>query len=199
MSNSNGNQPKGEEQKLLTAQTASQTIIPAKSTVVIGGSSYTQAQLVQKLASMQLPFQTARDARKQLEAAVLAKDQSLEAVHEFYVEFHAALVALFGRRNPVLAKFGFTPAKARAVSGTRSVQRAAKAKRTRALLHTLGSKQKALIMAQAQQGTPAVTVSPNGEISISPAPDASSSAPASAESNGTPSVTGGTGGSPSSK
>ena len=175
----NNNQPKGDELKLLTVQTAVQANIPAKSTVVIGGVSFTQAQLVAKIAALLAPFQPARDAKQALAAAVLAKQQNQPAVQTFLVELHAAMVALFGRGSPLLAKFGFNPHKAKVTSGGKNVVKAAKAKRTRQMRGTLSPTEKAALKAPADT-TP--VVSPTGEVSVAgPAAQnsASGSAPAS--------------------
>ncbi len=188
MTNPKNNQPKGDELKLLTAQTATQANIPAKSTVVIGGVSYTQAQLLAKIASLLAPYQPARDAKQALAAAVLAKKQNQPAVQTFLVEFHAAMVALFGRGSPLLAKFGFNPHKAKATSGGKNVVKGAKAKRTRELRGTLTPTQKAALKAPADT---TATVSSTGTVTPAGSPAQQSASEPAAASSGAPTGNGG--------
>ncbi len=183
MSNPKNNQPKGDELKLLAAQTGVQTSIPAKSAVVIGGVAYTQAQLEAKLASLAAPYQSARDAKHAYLAAVLVKDQNIPAVQTFLVEFHAALIALFGRGSPLLAKFGFNPHKAKTMTSGEAVARAAKAQKTREMRGTLGPTEKAAIKAPPGTGatvsttgavTPVGSTAPNGAPETAPAQSSAS-------------------------
>lgn len=186
MANDNNiNKPAGDEQKLLTVQAGIQAAIPAGSKVVVGGTSYTQPQLLTKVGQLLAPYQPARDAKQALAAAVKAKKANQPAVQDFLVEFRAAVVALFGRGNPLLAKFGFQPKKAKTTSSGKKVAKAAKAKATREALGTKGKVQKAEVLAQLN-GAP-VTVSPTGKI-LSPAADGAGS-PATASTPAVPSGT----------
>jgi hypothetical protein len=177
MSTSNSNQPKGAQLQLQTAQTAIPANIPAKSTVVVGGVSYTQAQLVAFITTLLAPILAATAAKQSFATAVQARKQNQPTVKTFLVEFRAAIVALFGRGSPVLAQFGFTPHKAKTTTGGKNVVKAARAKATRAKLGTKGSQQKAQILAPQP---PAFTVASDGTVSLVTASDASSPAPASA-------------------
>ncbi|MHB8420933.1 MAG: hypothetical protein ACYDCL_22920 [Myxococcales bacterium] len=190
MATNNVNKPTGEEQKLLSVQSGIQAAIPVGSAVVVGGTSYTQPQLLTKVGQLLAPFQPCRDAKAALTAAVAAKRQNQPVVQSFLVEFRAAMIALFGRGNPTLAKFGIQPTKAKTTTAGAKVIKAAKAKATRKLLGTKGKVQKADVLAS--QGATAVAVSPTGE--ILPATGAGSSATASAPAAPT-GVTGGSTGS----
>jgi hypothetical protein len=173
MTTLNNNQPKGDEVKLTTVQKAVLANIPAKSAVTVGGTSYTQAQIVALITNLLVPYSAARVAKQASTAAVQAKQKNEPAVKTFLVEFRAAMIALFGRSSPILAQFGFNPTKAKSTTSGKNVVKAAKAKATRAKLGTKGPLQKAEILAD----SPAFTVSPTGDLSLV---DASSNAPATA-------------------
>jgi hypothetical protein len=179
MPTTNNNQPKGAQLKLTTAQTAVPANIPAKSTVVIGGVSYTQAQLVAYITTLLAPILAAQTAKQSLATAVLARKQNQLAVQTFLAEFRAALITLFGRGSPVLAQFGFTPHKAKTATAGKTVVKAAKSLASRAKLGTKGPKQKAQILAQPP---PDFSVAPDGKVSLLPASDASNTAPATSAS-----------------
>jgi hypothetical protein len=177
MTTTNNNQPKGAQLQLTTAQTAVPANIPAKSAVVIGGVSYTQAQLVAYITTLLAPILAAQTAKQAFAAAVLARNQNQPTVQTFLAELRAALISLFGRGSPVLAQFGFTPYKAKTSTSGKNVVKAAKSLASRAKLGTKGPKQKAQILAPQP---PAFTVSSDGSVSLVTTGDASNSAPASA-------------------
>ncbi len=177
MATNNVNKPSGDEQRLLTIQQGIQAAIPAKSAVMVGGQSFTQAQLLAQVGQLLSPFQPVRDAKKALATAVATKKQNQPAVNSFLAEFRAAMISLFGRGNPTLADFGIQPTKAKTTTAASKVVKAAKALATRKILGTKGSVQKAEVLAEAR-GT-AVVVSPAGVI-LPPAGAGESPAPASA-------------------
>jgi hypothetical protein len=170
MTTSNSNQPKGDQLQLTTAQTAIPANIPVKSTVVVGGVSYTQPQLVALITTLLAPILAAQTAKQSFAAAVKARKQNQTAVRTFLVEFHAALVALFGRGSPVLAQFGFNPSKPRTTTGGKTVVKTAKLLASRAKLGTKGPQQKALILAQQP---PPFSVASDGKVALLPQDDAS--------------------------
>jgi hypothetical protein len=180
MPTTNNNQPKGAQLQLTTAQTAVPANIPAKSTVVIGGVSYTQAQLVAYITTLLAPILAAQTAKQSFAAAVLARKQNQPTVQTFLAELRAAVIALFGRGSPVLAQFGFAPHKAKTATAGKTVVKAAKSLASRAKLGTKGPKQKAQILAQPP---PDFSVAPDGTVSLVTASDASSTAPATSASN----------------
>jgi hypothetical protein len=180
--------PTGNELTLTTALTAVPANIPAKSTVVIGGASYTQAQIVALVTTLLAPFLAARAAKVAFTAAVQARQQNNQTVQTFVANFKAAIIALFGRGSPVLAQFGFTPYKPRTTTAGQTVVKTARAKATRAKLGTKGPQQKAQILAPQP---PDFTVSSTGEVTLTSG-DASSTAPASVADT-TPASTSSTG------
>ena len=158
------NQPKGLEQQMLTARNGVATELTAKSSLTVGGVSMTQSQIEAKIDALVQPFVDARNAQHAAKAAVVAREQGMAAVRDFFVELHAAVVAQFGRRSPLLVAFGFKPATVRSKSSAENLQAAAKAKVTREKRNTLGKRQKALLRAEGPQQ---VTVTTAGEIVVS--------------------------------
>jgi hypothetical protein len=177
MTTANTNQPKGDEVRLTTAQTATLANIPAKSPIVIGGVSYTKAQIVALFTTLLAPYAAARAARQAATAAVQARVSNQKKVQTFLAEFRSAIVALFGRSSPILAQFGFNPVKAKSPNTGKNLVKTVRLKATRAKLGTKGSEQKAQVLAQP---LPDFSVSATGGISLATPSDASSTAPASA-------------------
>lgn len=178
MTTPNTNQPKGDQLQLQTAQTAISANIPAKSTVMVGGVSYTQAQLLAYITSLLAPILAAQAAKQAFTAAAETKAQNGPTTHTFLVELHAAMVTLFGRSSPILVQFGYTPYKAKAKkSAGETVVTTAKVKATKLKLGTKTPSQKAALLASP---TPAFAVSNDGTVTLV---GAGSSAPASAADN----------------
>ena len=178
------NQPKGLEQQLLTARNGVATELTAKSSLTVGGVSMTQSQIEAKIDALVQPFVDARNAQHAAKAAVVAREQGMAAARDFFVELHAAVVAQFGRRSPLLAAFGFKPAVAKITSSAQKLLSAAKAKVTRKKRNTLGKQQKSLLRAEGPQQ---VTVTTAGEIVVGPAtPPAAPSGSAGGSNTGTP-------------
>ncbi len=191
MTTTNSNQPKGDQLKLTTAQTAVPANIPAKSAVLIGGTSYTQAQLVAYITRLLAPILAAQTAKQAFAAAVQARKQNQTAVKAFLSQLRAALISLFGRGSPVLAQFGFAPHKPKTTTAGKTVVKTAKALASRKKLGTKGPQQKAQILARPP---PAFSVAPDGTVSLVSDGDASSTAPAaSATTAATTSNTGASG------
>jgi hypothetical protein len=69
--------------------------------------------------------------------------------------------ASFGEGNPVLAQYGYALGNRKPRSGATSVRAQARSRLTRALRHTMGPRQKALIRSVAPD---AVTIGPDGTV-----------------------------------
>ncbi|MHB8418438.1 MAG: hypothetical protein ACYDCL_10210 [Myxococcales bacterium] len=115
---------------------------PAKSSIVVNGTALTAAQIVAKLQPILDEYQAILDARSTLQGDLQTAKANRPAEHELIMQLHAALISFFGRNNPELLQFGFTPTKPKQKKATAKVTAAAKAKATRELRHTLGSVQK---------------------------------------------------------
>ncbi|MHB1843976.1 MAG: hypothetical protein ACYCWW_03950 [Deltaproteobacteria bacterium] len=182
---SNKSSPTAFETSVQKAISGVTNVIPAKSGVMIDGSLSTQAQILQKLQAIVAEYQAIRDARQALEDKLQAARSSRTADHEYLMQLHGALVALFGRKSPVLQQFGYKPMKPTATTAAKKVSADAKRKVTRQMRHVMGSRQKAEVKAT---GTPDVLIS-NGVVSITPpAADALVSTPEQS-SSGTGSTT----------
>jgi hypothetical protein len=175
-SNVNNNSPGKFETSVLKVIAGVTQVIPATSSLVINGSSVTQKQILAQLQNIADEYQAARDAKSAYTAALQSKRSDAAANKEYMLQLHAAIVAYFGRQNPQLVQFGYTPTKTVKLTGAEIVSKTAKAAATRGLRNTLGSKQKQAVKATS---TPDVTVS-NGKASLaSPTAPAAPAAPAS--------------------
>ncbi len=169
---SNGTAPGAFEiavSKVLQGVTA---VIPATSNLVIAGSPMTKAQMEQKLQAILAEYDAIRTARAALQGTLQTAKSSRIADHEFLMQLHAALVALFGRQSPELQKFGYKPMKRRTTTAAEKVSAEAKRKVTRELRHVMGSRQKLEVKSGAITD---VTVS-NGEVVTPPSGDAPATA-----------------------
>jgi hypothetical protein len=167
MANNNGSKPTAEQLQLQAASTGTQSLIPVKSSEVVGGVSYTQPQILAKLAGYLATYTAVQNLRVQLTQAIAARTTAAAAAQEFLKDFKVTVVAQFGRLSPQLAQFGFGPAKVAApLTAAQQVIKTAKAAATRTLLHTLGPKQKADLVKAA--ASPTVSVGSDGSISIVP-------------------------------
>jgi hypothetical protein len=196
-SNVNSSSPGKFETSVLKAIAGVTQVIPATSNLVINGSSVTQKQLLAQLQNIANEYQAVRDAKSAYTASLQSEKGSVTADKEYMLQFHAAIVAYFGRQSPQLAQFGFTPAKPKKLTGAAIVSKTAKAAATRELRGTLGPKEKQAVKATS---TPSVTVS-NGKISTAsptaPAtPAASASSTAAVGSSAAPVAPSGTSNTP---
>ncbi|MHB1846289.1 MAG: hypothetical protein ACYCWW_15810 [Deltaproteobacteria bacterium] len=164
------------------------SVIPSKSSVMVGGQSYTQAQLSSKLASAIAIFQAVVDSHNQLKAAVLARAAAVPGLKLQYADIKKAIEAQLGSGSPVLVQFGIHAPKPKAkLTAAQLALRAAKASLTRAARHTLGRKQKLEIKTV---GTPSVTISPTGKLTSQL--EGSPSTPVGAGNSSPPTGTGST-------
>jgi hypothetical protein len=138
--------PKEFRQKISQLIAGIQAVIPDGSSVTVGGQAVAKADLVNELMQISSAYQAidaavvaAKGARSQLSG-------QLPGFHKQYVGTKDALVALLGRGNPQLARFGITTSNgSKPLTSTQKVVRAAKALKTRALRHTMGKVQKAAV------------------------------------------------------
>ncbi len=152
---------------------------PAKSTVVVNGTAVTPAQIVAKLQAIVDEYQAILDARATLQGDLQKAKANRSSEHEFLMQLHGALVAFFGRGNPQLLQFGFTPTKPKQKSVADKTTAAAKAKATRAMRHTMGSVQKEQVKYGAQSSSVTIV---DGEASIAP-PSGAAGNPSVPQSN----------------
>jgi hypothetical protein len=139
--------------------------------LMIGAQKYTVAQAI---ASVLAPAATSKDVavkRAALEAAIEFDKATRAQNHGFLVGLKQTLQAMFAGQVDTLADFGLKAPKARVVSPQTQVAAAARAKATRKLRGTKGSKQKLEL-----QAPPAVVTSTVPEAVPAPSPGAASQA-----------------------
>lgn len=155
----NSSTPGGLELKLDDALSGVQQQLVAGSTLQINGAAMTQAQLVTQLSGYLAPFTAAANEKTAYAQAIKARKAVEPPAREFLIQLKAALVALLGRGNPLLEKFGMLAKLPSKPSVQTALLAAAKRKLTRAKRGTLGKKQKAAIVLL---GTPSVSVGAEG-------------------------------------
>ena len=172
--NIKGSSPGGFETSILKALGGVGQVIPPGSIVTVDGSKLTQPQLLQKLQQIADEYQAVRDARSALQEKLQATRTNRETDHEFFMQLHAVIVAMFGRKSPQLQQFGFTPMKPRVASSEKQLTAAVKRKLTRTKRHTMGKRQKQTVKAN---GTPDVTLSGGVVVNVTTSPVAPASEP----------------------
>jgi hypothetical protein len=142
--------PTAKTQKLTDSILAGMPKLPSTLTSLsILGKTYTMADLATQLQVYKSKF----DASGQAHAAAKTADDDVQKIaaeaNEFVSEAKAALKAALGRKSSALETVGVKPDKTPApLPLEKEVERAAKAKATRAARHTMGKKQKAAIHGQ---------------------------------------------------
>lgn len=129
-------------------------------TLTIAGTSYTVKDLEKKSESYAAVYKDARDARATLHEKAAAKAAIEAEASSFTKDLRASIVAALGRTNAELSKFGIQPTSGPTpLTSEEKALRAAKARATRQLRHTLGPKQKKALSAQGPGATVATTPS----------------------------------------
>jgi hypothetical protein len=156
---------KGIELKADTAIQGLQTAVPAGVTqILVGKVTYQLPDLVKYAQQMVQPWKTIRTAHATIRQEIAARPVDKKNLEGFLADLKIAMSAVLGRDSQVLTQFGFKPQKpTKALTPEQKVTRAAKARLTRALRGTKGSKQKAAIR---QTQNPAISISPSGEVSV---------------------------------
>jgi hypothetical protein len=162
--------PKGLELELTLMLKGLDSAVPDGTSLVVAGNSTTKADIKTELQKGLGLFQMVRDEARSLQVARQTRSQGLVAVRHYAKDLRAALQGFFGPRNPQLQQFGIKQrGGTRALSSAQFALKAAKAKATRALRHTMGARQKQSIRAtgatltlggEAVSSSPAVPASP---------------------------------------
>jgi hypothetical protein len=158
--------PKGLDLDLSLFLKGVSSAIPDGTSLTVAGQSWTKDALKTWLQAG-LDLHEAVEAKKrELKTARQTLAQGLPAERKLLKDLKDALVAFFGRGNPVLGQFGIkAPASRRPLTAQQLAMRAAKAKLTRVARHTLGSRQKQSLHVQ---GTPTLVIGPEG-VTLTPA------------------------------
>ena len=111
-------------------------------TVSVAGQPMSKQSILSVLAGVQALFADVDAGVQSLKQKRLALTAALPGVHQFIGNLKAMLIGFFGKGNPVLESFGLVR-KPRQLSAAEKTARAAKAKATRELRGTGGSRQMA--------------------------------------------------------
>jgi len=172
--------PKGLELELTLMLKGCDSAIPDGTSLVVAGISTAKTDIKAELQKGLGLFQIVRDELRALQVARQTRSQGLVDVRHYARDLKAALEGFFGPRNPQLLQFGIKQrGGARTPSAAQLALRAAKAKATRALRHTMGARQKQSIRATG------ATLTLGGEaVSSPPATAASPADPGGSNANG---------------
>jgi hypothetical protein len=148
--------------------------LPADTTLVVLGETWDQPALLDALRSSKKLMVAVRDAQNQVLRARQAVDDDVPRAHALLTALSAALQGYFGKQHPNLPQFGVPSGTRAPITGAVRVRAAAKAKLTRQLRHTLGSRQRLALVAK---GPITVTLfAPDGRVISSTGPKPSSDA-----------------------
>jgi hypothetical protein len=126
------------------------TAFPAGSNLSVNGQSESQSSIVTALQAVLALFGNVDTAVQAAKSTRLVLQAALPGAHQFVELLKAALVANFGKGNPALVAFGIGTAKPRQLTVEQKTAQKAKAKATRELRGTMGSRQKADVKFQGQ-------------------------------------------------
>jgi hypothetical protein len=119
--------------------------LPPTATLVLAGKTWTQPSLLQSLRSTQSLMEGLRDAKIQVARTRQVLEDDVPRAHALLTALSAALQGYFGKEHPQLANFGVPVGTRRPPSSDTLALAAAKARATRQLRHTLGSRQRLAI------------------------------------------------------
>ena len=149
-----------------------QTVIPDGSLIRVNGVDEKKADVVSELQSLLAQYASIDSSAAVAKAARVQLRQALPAASQTLQQLKDAIFAFLGRGSPELQKFGLKARTARKPTTQQKALAAEKARRTRALRGTKGSRQKAAIR---YAGEPTLVLGP----AVNPA---ETSAPATASS-----------------
>jgi hypothetical protein len=137
--------PKGLRQKL-ERMLAGAKALPDGSALPAAEGPMSKDAFVRELEAAVAKFEAVDAQLVALKQARLEVLTSVNALLETYTERKAALSIVLGRKSPMLLHFGLKPhQQRRALTPEERVVRAEKARQTRILRHTMGSRQKAAL------------------------------------------------------
>jgi hypothetical protein len=167
----------GEQKMIVGLQKHEQTL----TSLVIDGTPYKTADVITVVQTLVNSAQAVVSSKATWQANIIADDNARAKNKTFMSGLRQSLLVAFGSSVDVLADFGMTPHKTRAVrTPEEKAEATAKALATRAARHTMGKKQKAQI-----KGTVAASP-PQGDVTKLPA---TSAAPATPVASATPAST----------
>jgi hypothetical protein len=114
----------------------------ASSTLTVSGQATTVSNLLAALAAVLGSFAAVDAAVQALKTQRQVLSAEQPSTRKLVASIKAALIATFGKGNPVLEAFGFNAVKPRVLTPTQKLAKAERAKATRALRGTTGPRAK---------------------------------------------------------
>jgi hypothetical protein len=110
--------------------------------MIVGGTTMTIADVTAKIDSFLAAQTNTVNTKNGYHAAVVAEQASNVAARTFRTQLEGYVVLRYGKANPILSQFGFTPLKAKKTTTAVKAVAVLKVKATRAARHTMGKVQK---------------------------------------------------------
>ena len=177
---------RGARTEVTLVATGLGTQIPDGSAITVRGVPVSKAQLLAQCAAALALFANVDAAVQALKNERLALEAGLPDVRQFLSDLRAALVAHFGRGNPVLVAFGFSVKKPRQLTVEQKLARKEKALQTRDLRGTKGPRQKQNVVFQGKVDVQtSVSGTPTSGGNTSPTGSSSAGAPSTPSGSGT--------------
>jgi len=147
---SNGNAM--QQQRLQMVRDATAKALPATTELQLDGQSVKVSDFLTSLDSALATFAATNAAKAALKQTQSDRTQQIASVEAQVGYLKTYLVSLWGKGSPQLAPFGFTAKARKPLSSEQKALKAAKAKLTRNVRGTKGSKQKLGVTVQGQPG-----------------------------------------------
>ena len=123
-----------------------EAVIPDGSSLPVGSGNEAKADVVAELTQVLSVYNNAEAQQIAAKAARMQVQNASGDNHALYTKLKDAVIAYFGKGNPLLTQFGIKPrGKARALTPEQQVLRAVRVRNTRAARHTMGSRQRAAV------------------------------------------------------
>ncbi len=141
-----------QQQRLQMVRDATAKVLPATSALQLNGQSVTVSDFLSSLDSALATFAATNAAKAALKQTQSDRTQKVASVEAQVGYLKTYLVSLWGEGSPQLAPFGFTPKARTPLTSEQKALKTAKAKLTRNVRGTKGSKQKLGVTVQGQPG-----------------------------------------------
>ncbi len=146
-----------------------QAVVPDGSSLPVGSGTEAKADIVAELTQVLSVYANAEAQQMVAKTARTQVQNARGTDHDLFTKLKDAVVAYFGKGNPLLMQFGIKPrAKARPLTPEQLVLRAAKVRGTRAARHTMGARQKAAVKSDGKLVVTVSAVTP-GDPTVAPA------------------------------
>jgi hypothetical protein len=154
------------------------------STTQVGGSSFTPAQVIEKLQTLVNLRQDVDATKASTKAKLVAETAQMPALRTFMGTLVTFIKAAYANQPDVLADFGISPKARTPLTAAAKTAAAAKRKATRAARHTMGANQKKSVKGDVV----GITVTPVTGLAPQPTVTVPNSPTAPATSTGTTAV-----------